>query len=217
VIRSMTGVWWCLVRFGFRLLYNEMAFTYDAVSWVVSLGAWRCWQRSALEFLTPDSLRVLEIAHGTGNLQLDLHEMGLQVVGYDLSPAMGRIARQKLRNYGYNPNLVRGRAQTLPLSDAHFDAVVCTFPTDFILQPATLGEVRRVLRPGGRFIVVLSGTFVGRGIMKQVLEWAYRATGQREEYGLDLSAYFMAQGFKDVAFHAAKCPQSTAHLVVMSR
>lgn len=215
--QSVTGVWWRLVRFGFRLLYNEMAFTYDGVSWVVSLGAWRCWQRSALEFLAPDSQRILEIAHGTGNLQLDMHKMGLQVTGYDLSPAMGLIARNKLQRRGYSPDLVRGYAQSLPFSDGLFDAIVCTFPTDFILQPMTLAEARRVLRPGGRLIVVLSGTFVGRGIIKQVLEWAYRVTGQREEYDFDLAKHFTSQGFKDVALHAVKCPQSMSHLVVMSR
>ena len=74
-------VWWTLVRFGFRLLYNEMAFTYDVVSTVVSLGEWRCWQRAALSYLeaTPDDA-LLELAHGTGNLQLDLLEAGYQTI-----------------------------------------------------------------------------------------------------------------------------------------
>jgi hypothetical protein len=52
-MKQLTGLWWRLVRFGFRLLYNEMAFTYDAVSAVVSLGEWRSWQRAALNFLPP--------------------------------------------------------------------------------------------------------------------------------------------------------------------
>jgi hypothetical protein len=55
----MKRLWWGLVRFGFRLLYNEFAFTYDTVSKVVSLGAWRCWQRAALKYLAvPPGARI---------------------------------------------------------------------------------------------------------------------------------------------------------------
>jgi hypothetical protein len=53
-MRSAPSLWWRLVRFGFRLLYNEFAFSYDLVSKVVSLGAWRCWQQSALKHLNDD-------------------------------------------------------------------------------------------------------------------------------------------------------------------
>ena len=67
----MSQAWWALVRFGFRLLYNELAFTYDTVSWVVSLGAWRCWVDAALAHLDGQS-PVLELAHGPGNLHIDL-------------------------------------------------------------------------------------------------------------------------------------------------
>ncbi|MCB9446672.1 MAG: class I SAM-dependent methyltransferase, partial [Ardenticatenaceae bacterium] len=50
-------LWKKLIRFGFRLLYNELAWTYDAVSWLVSLGDWRSWQQAALPFvLGPDVL-----------------------------------------------------------------------------------------------------------------------------------------------------------------
>jgi ubiquinone/menaquinone biosynthesis C-methylase UbiE len=77
-------LWRRLLRFGFRLLYNELAFTYDMVSAVVSLGAWRCWTRAALRQLASDGL-ILELAHGTGNLQLDLAAAGRRSVGFDLS------------------------------------------------------------------------------------------------------------------------------------
>src|SRR5690348_6096878 len=115
-----------------------MAFTYDLVSSIVSLGAWRCWQQSALKHLmiSKDSL-ILELAHGTGNLQLDLHAAGFQSIGYDLSPYMGRIARAKMRRHGLSPRLVRGKAQQLPFPAASFSAVISTFPTDFIVAPET--------------------------------------------------------------------------------
>src|SRR5258705_7894292 len=83
------------MRFAFGLLYNQLAWTYDLVSWTVSAGQWRSWQRAALPYLRGRA--VLEIAHGTGNLLLDLISLGFQPVGLDLSPAMGRIASHKLK------------------------------------------------------------------------------------------------------------------------
>src|SRR5258708_31450629 len=97
---GLAGAWWSLVHFGFRLLYNEMAFTYDSVSWIVSMGEWRSWQRAALKHLNVGpGTRVLELAHGTGNLQIDLHAAGLNPIGLDFSPYMGRIARDKLTRH----------------------------------------------------------------------------------------------------------------------
>src|SRR5690349_21397341 len=112
--------WWRLVRFGFRLLYNEMAFTYDLVSKAVSMGQWRCWQRAAMKYLDPVNPEayslILELAHGTGDLQLDLYAAGYKSIGYDLSPYMGRIAQHKLNKYQIDPRLVRGSAQELPFT-----------------------------------------------------------------------------------------------------
>jgi ubiquinone/menaquinone biosynthesis C-methylase UbiE len=175
--------WRRLIQFGFRLLYNELAFTYDWVSRFVSLGQWKCWQRSVFEFIDgePDqpALRILEIAHGTGDLQLDFHARGLNAIGVDLSPAMGTIARHKLMRNGIKPRLSRCRAQALPFADAQFDVIVCTFPTPFIFEGETLTDIRRILKPEGQLLVVLSGMFTARGLHVQVLEWLYRITGQR--------------------------------------
>ena len=77
-----------LLRPFFHLLYNQMAWTYDLVSWTVSVGQWRSWQRASLPYLR--GRRILEVAHGTGNLLLDLVSLGFQPVGLDLSPTMGR-------------------------------------------------------------------------------------------------------------------------------
>ena len=79
----------------FRLLYNEMAWSYDLVSAAVSIGQWRSWQRAALPYLR--GRQVLEVAHGTGNLLLDLAALGFEPVGLDTSQAMGSVARRKLR------------------------------------------------------------------------------------------------------------------------
>lgn len=188
--------WWRLVRFGFRLLYNEMAWTYDAVSVVVSLGDWRHWQRAAFRHLhVAPGTRVLELAHGTGNLQIDLRTAGLTAVGLDLSPAMGRIARRKMLRHRIRPDLVRGNAQSLPFPASSFPAAVSTFPTEFIIAPATVREIYRVLQPGGRLVVVVNGLLTGGGVIRTLLEWAYQVTGQRGPWPGDPMAVFREAGF----------------------
>ncbi|PJF39878.1 MAG: methyltransferase domain-containing protein [Chloroflexi bacterium] len=209
-------LWWRLIGFGFRLLYNELAFTYDIVSAIVSLGAWHCWQRAALDHLAApsSSVRVLDLAHGTGTLQLDLHTRGYAVVGYDLSPAMGRITQKKLRKNNLAPNnLVCGLAQQLPFADNSFDAVISTFPTNFIVAPETLREIYRILMPHGQLIIVSTAKLTGGGPIGTFLEWLYRITGQRGDSGFDFVAYLAQFGFTAQPHHAT-CPRSEVTVII---
>lgn len=210
-------VWWALVRFGFRLLYNEMAWTYDWVSWIVSLGDWRQWQRSALRHLrvAPGDC-VLELAHGTGDLQIDLRTAGLQTVGFDLSPYMGRIAARKLARHRITPDLVNGMVQALPFADGSFPAVVSTFPTEFIVDPVVVAEIYRVLQPGGRLVVVVNGLLTGGGLLRAGLEWAYRVTGQRGPWSPEVLAPYLAVGFR-LKQAQAVFPRSEALLLIAEK
>lgn len=212
---SLSRAWWRLVRFGFRLLYSEMAFSYDLVSSVVSLGAWRCWQRGVLSHLTiPKDGLLLELAHGTGNLQIDLQAAGYKhCIGYDLSSYMGRIAQRKLLRLNIPARLVRGRAQRLPFPQARFDAVISTFPTDFIVAPETLREVHRVLKPEGQFIIVPNGILTGGGAVEAGLEWLYRITGQRGGTERSIDDFLGPYGFTATTF-TERCPRSTAQVIV---
>lgn len=182
-------LWWRFVRLGFRLLYNEMAWSYDVVSWLASLGAWRAWQRTALPYVHGN--RVLEIAHGPGHVLLALVVAGYDVTGVDLSPAMGRIASRRLHARGAQARLVRGRAEALPFAAHHFDTLLATFPTAFIADPATMREAYRVLRPDGRFLIVPEGHLSGRGPLHRFVNWLYLITGQRaEEFAVDDDRYW---------------------------
>jgi ubiquinone/menaquinone biosynthesis C-methylase UbiE len=174
----MRALWRLLVVFGFRLLYNELAWLYDPVSWLVSLGHWRQWQRTALAYL-PRQGRVLEVGFGPGHLLVDLAAAGYQPVGLDLSRAMLRQAVRRLRRQKLPLALCRGRASALPFAVHTFDAVVLTFPAPFVYDRDWIRHLARVLRPGGRLVVVEQAWFTRRDPLAHSLEWLYCITGQR--------------------------------------
>lgn len=131
-------------------LYRELAGTYDAVSWLVSLGAWDAWRRLALAEING---QVLELGYGTGALLAAMTAGGRSAVGVELSPQMQRVAAQRCAGSDGAALQIRGRAEQLPLAASSFDTIVATFPAPYILAPPTLAECRRVLRAGGRLVV----------------------------------------------------------------
>jgi ubiquinone/menaquinone biosynthesis C-methylase UbiE len=171
-----------LIKLGFHLLYYQMAWTYDAVAWLVSFGQWAAWRRLALPFLQPGS--TLELAYGTGAFFADMTTAGYQPVGIDLSPYMARLASRRLRRRKLPLHLSRARAQRLPFPAGHFANVVATFPTDYMLARDTMAEIHRVLhsaaegRSPGRLIVVFEGHLRGPWPIRPFINWLYEITGQ---------------------------------------
>src|ERR671930_1314591 len=97
---------------------------------------------------------VLEIGVGTGR-NLPHYRNDVRLTGVELSPAMLEIARARARELGREVDLRVGDAQALEFPDDSFYTVVCTLSLCTIPDDrAAVGEVRRVLRPGGRFLVL---------------------------------------------------------------
>ena len=150
------------LRWATHRLYNELARAYDAASWVVSLGRWSTWRRLALNYL-PDG-PILEIGFGTGELLIEMRRRQMDAYGLDLSPAMHRITRRKMRRRGVDGPLVQADAREMPFADCSFAAVVSTFPAEYVLSPATQREVARVLASGGQHASSKHGRFVVAGL-----------------------------------------------------
>jgi ubiquinone/menaquinone biosynthesis C-methylase UbiE len=185
-MRAIRGA---LLRRAFHLLYHQFAWAYDWESRTFFHGEWRRWQRAALEPLAglPGG-RVLEVGFGTGDLQADLRAAGYQPYGIDLSPQMLRVARRKAGRTGAGPlRVTRATAMALPFPAATFDAVVSTFPSEYIFDPRTLGEIARVLRPGGPLVIVPGGVLLPMDPTSQLLQrfaalvygQGYRQTGDQ--------------------------------------
>lgn len=132
-------------------LYHELAPTYDAVSRIVSAGAWPQWRRLALGYVRGE--RVLELGFGTGELLAETVTAGWLATGLELSPAMHAVTARRLAQQGVETPRVQAMAQAMPFAAASFDTVLSTFPAPYILEPSTLAECARVLRPGGRMVV----------------------------------------------------------------
>lgn len=98
--------------------------------------------------------RVLDVAIGTGR-NLSCYPADVTLTGIELSPAMLAIARQRATGLGRDVDLREGDAEHLPFDDASFDTVVCTLSLCTIPDPvAAVGEMRRVLVPGGRLLLL---------------------------------------------------------------
>jgi ubiquinone/menaquinone biosynthesis C-methylase UbiE len=131
---------------------------------------------------------VLEVGFGTGDLLIDLAESGYSPYGLDSSIRMVRIAMRKLRRKGLSVPLCRGYAQALPFANESFDSIASTFPSSFIFEPASLAEMKRVLRQGGRLVVVREARLVGHSLLSRFVKWLYLITGQyRSEVSLEKS------------------------------
>jgi len=97
---------------------------------------------------------VLEVAIGTG-LNLPLYPSGVQLTGVDLSPVMLAAAAKRASDLGLAVELSEADAHHLPFADASFDTVVCTLSLCSVADDrAAIAEMYRVLRPGGRLLLL---------------------------------------------------------------
>ena len=164
-----------LLRTFFSLLYHQFAWTYDLVAAAVSLGRWKSWVHSSIPYLQG---RVLEIGFGPGHLQQSLNEKGLSAFGIDESRQMVRQASRRLQKRKYTLRLARGLAQSLPFQTQTFDSVVSTFPSEYIFAPQTLKEIRRVLVPDGRLVILPTAWITGTRPLEMAASWLFRFTGE---------------------------------------
>lgn len=157
-----------LRRLLFETLYRNR-YLYRFASTVPFGGQWRVWQRQVLSRLHGHD--ILELGCGLGDLLADMLEMGYNCRAVEHSPQMVAAARDTLRkrHLGQDATVMQGSAQGLPFSDATFDTVVSTFPSEYIYDPDTISEIARILRPGGRLLVIEGANLLPVSFLQTIL------------------------------------------------
>jgi demethylmenaquinone methyltransferase / 2-methoxy-6-polyprenyl-1,4-benzoquinol methylase len=141
-------------RFAQRL-FAPLPERYDRLAEVLSFGQNGRWRRAMISKITPlQAGTVLDVASGTAGVALGItSRTGASVIGLDLTEQMLGRGRRNVAAAGQagRIRLVAGRAEQLPFADATFDALTFTYLLRYVLDPqATLGELARVIKPGGR-------------------------------------------------------------------
>lgn len=143
-----------------RGIFAGIAGSYDRVNAAASFGIDGLWRRSVVRMarVRSDS-RVLDLCCGTGDLALAMARRGrpAEVVATDFVPEMLALARQKASKRLPSTPIVfaEADAQALPFDDASFDIVTVGFGVRNLPdRAANLREVHRVLRPGGRYLIL---------------------------------------------------------------
>jgi len=140
-------------------VFTSVAGKYDVMNDLMSVGLHRLWKRFAVSISgVRAGQRVLDVAGGSADLsRLFLKEVGSsgQVVLTDINNAMLRVGRDRLLDAGITTPVTQCDAERLPFPDNHFDCVSIAFGLRNVTHKDTaLREMKRVLKPGGRVIVL---------------------------------------------------------------
>jgi demethylmenaquinone methyltransferase/2-methoxy-6-polyprenyl-1,4-benzoquinol methylase len=134
-------------------LFRGLPERYDLLSALLSFGQDPRWRRALVRTVAPVAgERVLDVATGTGLVAAELARSGCSVVGVDQSPEMLAAARRRFAGAaGERVELIEGEAEELPFASESFDALTFTYLLRYVGDPAaTMRELARVVRPGGR-------------------------------------------------------------------
>jgi demethylmenaquinone methyltransferase / 2-methoxy-6-polyprenyl-1,4-benzoquinol methylase len=133
-------------------LFRGLPRRYDVLSSALSFGQDPRWRRALVAAVAPPlGARVLDVATGTGMVAAELLARGdCTIVGIDQSAEMLAGARERFAGED-RVELLEGQAEALPFADRSFDALTFTYLLRYVDDPAaTMRELARVVRPGGR-------------------------------------------------------------------
>ncbi len=135
-----------------RAMFDRIARVYDLMNTVMTAGLHHRWRERAVDLAQVGAgARALDVATGTGDMAIALARRGAEVVGSDFSEQMLALAREKAPGIEFE----WGNALELPYEDESFDVATVGFGArNFGDLRAGLAEMARVVRPGGRVVVL---------------------------------------------------------------
>jgi demethylmenaquinone methyltransferase/2-methoxy-6-polyprenyl-1,4-benzoquinol methylase len=158
-----------------RGVFGSVASRYDMMNDAMSLGIHRVWKDAMMDWLAPrPGQRLLDVAGGTGDIAFRFLDRAgeARATVLDLTEEMLAAGRQRAQagNLGDRLDWVVGDAMALPFDDDSFDVYTISFGIRNVTRPEdALAEAYRVLRPGGR-LMVLEFSQVPNALMRQVYD-----------------------------------------------
>lgn len=143
-------------------LFNSIAPTYDSLNHWLSLGVDKLWRRRSMRWIVDPSApqQILDIACGTGDYSIAIARRAhpdTVVKGVDLTEAMLQVMRSKVEKAGLAGRIVaeQGNAEAMRFADNSFDRTTIAFGIrNFEHREQALREILRVLKPGGRMVIL---------------------------------------------------------------
>lgn len=146
---------------GIRNMFEAIAPRYDLLNRVLSLGIDRRWRTTAVSQLQiPPHGKVLDVATGTGDVALEIARQtaaSITIVGEDFTPGMLQYGRDKIARTPYRSriSLAAASCEAIPHPDRTFDGITIAFGIRNVVdRPLGLREMFRVLKPGGRAVIL---------------------------------------------------------------
>ncbi|MFC1953740.1 ubiquinone/menaquinone biosynthesis methyltransferase, partial [Chloroflexota bacterium] len=210
-------------------IFNAVPRRYDLVNRIITWGLDKRWRLKAAEscLLSRQEI-ILDLCCGTGDLAIQISRLSKgepEIIGLDYSQPMLDIANEKAKLLNRKPSFVSGDAASLPFPDDYFDCVGISFAFRNLtyknpLASQYVSEVKRVLKPNGRFVIIESSQPNGkvlRTLFHLYLYWfvfkvgalvsgnkgAYRYLAEsatRFYTPLEIRQMLITAGFSDVSF-----------------
>ena len=160
-------------------MFDAIAKRYDLLNHVLSVGLDVVWRaRAVREARLAEDARVLDLCTGTADFAIAALNAApkARIVGVDFAGAMLRVGLDKLRGRKLDGQitLIRGDATSIPVRSGWADAATIGFGIRNVAQPeAALAELARVIKPGGRLVILEFGEPIIPGI-RGMYNWYFR-------------------------------------------
>lgn len=159
-------------------IFNDIAPKYDLLNHLLSFNVDKGWRKKAVKCIGEgEKGKLLDVACGTGDFSIAAYRAGVkQVTGVDISENMVEVGRRKIEEMGLasSIHLQSGDSEHLEFADATFDVVTVAFGVrNFEHLELGLREMQRVLRPGGK-VIILEFSMPEYFPMKQLYQFYFR-------------------------------------------
>lgn len=140
-------------------MFDTISKNYDGLNRIISLGIDISWRKRVVKIIgEKQPKQILDIATGTGDLAMMMADLNPdKIIGLDISPGMLAVGKEKIKaaHLSDKITMVVGDSENIPFDNNTFDAITVSFGVrNFENLDKGLQEIHRVLKPGGKFVVL---------------------------------------------------------------